>query len=172
MACVQECVSIPSLHLTQHWTFRFSYLQQCRRDNSDMKVDCYKMKDLDSIPYRVTELFPFPCVPTASVKHPASCGMVPKSFPPRDTHWQPTCIKFDNAYEKSIYIISENSVFTSKKSQLCPVIKTSWLFLFKEIRALYYENHTNTACGYNVEVLNVKGSGTYNGYRASNGWKF
>jgi hypothetical protein len=41
---------------------------------------------------------------------------------------------------------------------------TNWLVLFGEIIAVYTENHTkhtNTLCGHNTEVLNVKGDGTY-----------
>jgi hypothetical protein len=37
--------------------------------------------------------------------------------------------------------------------------------LFKEIIAVYYENHTkliSTLCGQNAELVNVKACGTYN----------
>jgi hypothetical protein len=40
----------------------------------------------------------------------------------------------------------------------------NWLVLFKEIIAVYSENHTkhiNTLCGQNAELLSVKADGTF-----------
>jgi hypothetical protein len=40
----------------------------------------------------------------------------------------------------------------------------NWLTLFKEVIAVYSENHTkpiNTLCGQNVELLFIKAGGTY-----------
>jgi hypothetical protein len=45
---------------------------------------------------------------------------------------------------KLIQIIFKNSVRTAKKTQHFTIIKISWLTLFKEIIAVYSENHTNT----------------------------
>jgi hypothetical protein len=45
------------------------------------------------------------------------------------------------------------------------IAKINWLTLFKEIIAVYYENHTkpkNTLCGQNVELHIVKVGCTYN----------
>jgi hypothetical protein len=51
---------------------------------------------------------------------------------------------------------------------LIPVTKTIQLMLYKEIIAVcsdIHTKHTNTLCGQNVELLNVKLGGTY-----SNQW--
>jgi hypothetical protein len=63
---------------------------------------------------------------------------------------------------KSLNVFN-NSVRTSKKTQLFPITKISWLMLFREIIAVYFENHTNeinTLCGQKTELLNVKAGGT------------
>jgi hypothetical protein len=47
-----------------------------------------------------------------------------------------------------------------------------WLTLFKEIIAVYSENHikpTNRLCGQNAELLNVKAGGTYSYQRVLKG---
>jgi hypothetical protein len=41
-----------------------------------------------------------------------------------------------------VYIIFRNSVRTSKRSQHLTITKINWLKLFKEIIAVYSENHT------------------------------
>jgi hypothetical protein len=40
--------------------------------------------------------------------------------------------------------------------------------LYKEIIAVYFEIHTKTQCGLNVELLNVKLGGTYSDHYAVN----
>jgi hypothetical protein len=43
----------------------------------------------------------------------------------------------------------------------------NWLMLFREIIAVYSEDHTkhvNALCGQNVELLNVKAGGTYSNH--------
>jgi len=47
------------------------------------------------------------------------------------------------------------------------VIKTSQLMLYSEIIAVFsqiHTKHTNTLCGQNVELLNVKPGGTYSNH--------
>jgi hypothetical protein len=49
----------------------------------------------------------------------------------------------------------KNSVRTAKKTQHFTITKINWLTLFKEIIAVYSENHTkpiNTHCGQNREL--------------------
>jgi lipoate-protein ligase B len=63
---------------------------------------------------------------------------------------------------KLVWIIFENSVRTAKKTQHFTITKINWLTLFKEIIAVYTENHTkhiNKLCGKNAELLNVKAGG-------------
>jgi hypothetical protein len=42
---------------------------------------------------------------------------------------------------KLIWITFKNSARTAKKTQLFTITKTNWLTLFKEMIAVYYENH-------------------------------
>jgi hypothetical protein len=66
---------------------------------------------------------------------------------------------------KFILIIFKYSVRTAKKTQPITITKISWLMLFKEIIAVYSENHVkpiNTLCEQNSELLIVKAGGTYN----------
>jgi hypothetical protein len=61
-------------------------------------------------------------------------------------------------------IIFNNSVRTAKKTQLFTITKINWLTLFKEIIAVFTENHMksiNTLCGQNAELLVTKAGGTY-----------
>jgi hypothetical protein len=63
---------------------------------------------------------------------------------------------------KSIYIIFKKSVLASKTSQHISMTTVNWLMLFKEIIAVYSENHAkpiNTLCGHNSELSNVKVAG-------------
>jgi hypothetical protein len=60
--------------------------------------------------------------------------------------------------------VFKNSVRTAKKTLHFAITKINWLTLFKEIIAVYSENHTkhiNTLCGQNTELLNVEVGGTY-----------
>jgi hypothetical protein len=66
---------------------------------------------------------------------------------------------------KLIQILFENSIPASKRKQHSSITMINWLMLFKEIIAIYSENHRkpiNTVCGQNVELLTVKADGTYN----------
>jgi hypothetical protein len=66
----------------------------------------------------------------------------------------------------------KNSGRTSKKTQHVSITKINYLMLFKEIIAVYSENHMkpiNTLCGQNAELLIVKECGTYSYYEASKG---
>jgi hypothetical protein len=57
-------------------------------------------------------------------------------------------------------------VRTSKETQHFTITKIKWLTLFKEIIAVYYENHTkpeNTLCGQNGELLVIKADGITTG---------
>jgi hypothetical protein len=50
---------------------------------------------------------------------------------------------------KLIYILFKNSVRTSKRTPNFTITKINWLMLFKEIIAVYSENHAkpiNTKC--------------------------
>jgi hypothetical protein len=61
-------------------------------------------------------------------------------------------------------MLFKNSVRTSKKTQHFTITKINWVTLFKEILAVYSENHTkhiNTLCGQNAELLIVEAGGTY-----------
>jgi hypothetical protein len=69
---------------------------------------------------------------------------------------------------KLVKIIYKNSVRTAKKTQHFTITKINWLTLFKEIIAVYTENHMkhiNTLCGQNSELLNVKVGGTHSYHR-------
>jgi hypothetical protein len=69
-------------------------------------------------------------------------------------------------------LIFKNSVPTSKKTQRVSIIKINWLMLFREIIAVYSENHMesiNTLCEQNVELLNVKAGGRYSYHCALKG---
>jgi hypothetical protein len=66
----------------------------------------------------------------------------------------------------------KHSVRTAKKTQHFTITKINWLMLFKEIIAVYWENHTkpiNALCGHNAELLIVKAGGTYSYHWAVNG---
>jgi hypothetical protein len=43
---------------------------------------------------------------------------------------------------KFMYTILKNSVPTSQKTHCASITKTAWLMLFREITAVYSENHT------------------------------
>jgi hypothetical protein len=65
---------------------------------------------------------------------------------------------------KLVYIIFNNSVRTIKKTQPITIMRISRLMLFKEVIAVYGENHMkpiNTLCGQKAELLFVKAGGTY-----------
>jgi hypothetical protein len=60
--------------------------------------------------------------------------------------------------------IFKNSVLTAKETSRFTITKINRLTLFKEIFAVYCENHTkhtNTLCK-NMQLVNVKTGGTYN----------
>jgi hypothetical protein len=72
---------------------------------------------------------------------------------------------------KLVWIINKISVRIAKKIQHFCITETNWLILFKEIIAVYSENHTkprNTLCGQNVELLIVKADGEYSYHWALN----
>jgi hypothetical protein len=52
--------------------------------------------------------------------------------------------------------LNKNAVRTAKKTPHVTITKISWLTLFKEII-----KKTNTLCGKNAKLLNVKACGTY-----------
>jgi hypothetical protein len=54
--------------------------------------------------------------------------------------------------QKLVKIVFKNSVRTAKKTQLFTIIKINWLTLFKEIIAVYSENH--------IQPINTKFSVT------------
>jgi hypothetical protein len=65
---------------------------------------------------------------------------------------------------KLFQIIFKNSVRTAKKTLLFTITKINWLISFKEIIAVYSENHMkiiNTLCGQDAELLVVKAGGIY-----------
>jgi hypothetical protein len=53
--------------------------------------------------------------------------------------------------------------FLPQRKQRASITKINWLTLFKEIIAVYSENHTKhkTLCGQNTELPTVKTGGTY-----------
>jgi hypothetical protein len=54
-----------------------------------------------------------------------------------------SCINTINPLQPNlVYIIFKNSVRTAKKTQHFTITKINWLTLFKEIIAVYGENHT------------------------------
>jgi hypothetical protein len=64
---------------------------------------------------------------------------------------------------KLVFIIFKHSVLTSKKTQSTTIAKINQLMPFREIIAIYSENHvkpTNTLRGPNAELLIVKARGT------------
>jgi hypothetical protein len=65
---------------------------------------------------------------------------------------------------KLIQIIYQNSFRTAKKTPHFTITKINWLTLFKEIIAVYSENHTkltNTYCEQNAKLLNIRAGGIY-----------
>jgi len=61
-------------------------------------------------------------------------------------------------------MLFKNSVRTSKRTPHFTITKINWLTLFKEIIAVYTENHKkpiNTLCRQNEELLIVKVCGTH-----------
>jgi hypothetical protein len=65
---------------------------------------------------------------------------------------------------KLVLIIFEYSVLTCKKTQPITITRTKWLTLFKEMFAVYSENHIvpiNALCVQNVELFIVNAGGTY-----------
>jgi hypothetical protein len=54
------------------------------------------------------------------------------------------------------------STRTSKRTPLFTITKINWLMLFKEIIAVYRDNHTKPVNKKNVVLQIVKISGTYN----------
>jgi hypothetical protein len=65
---------------------------------------------------------------------------------------------------KLIYILSQKSVHTAKKTQLFTITKINWLTLLKEIIDVLSENrtkHINTLRGQNAELLFIEAGGTY-----------
>jgi hypothetical protein len=66
-------------------------------------------------------------------------------------------------------VIHKHSVPISNKTQRVSMTTISWSMLFKEIIAVYSENHTkpiNTLCGQNADLLIIKSGGTHHYHRA------
>jgi hypothetical protein len=61
---------------------------------------------------------------------------------------------------KLIQMIFKNLVRTAKKTQHFTITKINWLTLFKEIIAVYSENHTKHI-KFKMQLLIVKAAGTY-----------
>jgi hypothetical protein len=58
----------------------------------------------------------------------------------------------------------QSSVRASQETHYVSATKPNRLMLFREIIAVYCENHmerTNTLCGQNAYIFNVKDGGTY-----------
>jgi hypothetical protein len=63
------------------------------------------------------------------------------------------------------FTLFKSSVPTSQETHCISIIKTNWLVLFREIIAVYSENHTkhiNTIFGQNGEFVSAKADGTDN----------
>jgi hypothetical protein len=58
-------------------------------------------------------------------------------------------------------MLFKNPVRTSKRTPYFTITKINWLTLFKEITAVYSENHTKPI-NKNATLLNVKADGSYN----------
>jgi hypothetical protein len=78
--------------------------------------------------------------------------------------------KISNTYwllplkSKLAWIIFKNSVRTAKKTLHFTITKINWLTLFKEIIAVYSENHMKPIhifCMQNAELLIIKAGSTY-----------
>jgi hypothetical protein len=70
-------------------------------------------------------------------------------------------------------MLFKNPVRTSKRTPHFTVTKINWLTLFKEIIAVYSQNHKvpvsrTTLCGENAELMNVKVCGAYSYHCALN----
>jgi hypothetical protein len=66
-------------------------------------------------------------------------------------------------------MLFKNPVRTSKRTPLFTITKINWLTLFKDVIALFSDNHAkfiNTLYGQNVELLNIKTGGAYNYHSA------
>jgi hypothetical protein len=59
-----------------------------------------------------------------------------------------------------VLIIFKNSVRTTKKTQHFTITKINWLMLFKEIIAVYAENHMKPILQ-NKELLTVEAGGAH-----------
>jgi hypothetical protein len=69
-----------------------------------------------------------------------------------------------NPLKLIFWIIYKDSVRTAKKTPHFTITTINWLTLFKEIIAVYSENHTkhiNTLCEQNAGLLNATAGGTY-----------
>jgi hypothetical protein len=69
---------------------------------------------------------------------------------------------------KLVYILFKNSVRTSKRTPHFTITKIKWLTLFKEIIAVYSENHKKQYIQ-NEALLTVKADGSYSYRSALNG---
>jgi len=65
-------------------------------------------------------------------------------------------------------MLFKNPVRTSKRTPHFTITKINWLMLFKEIIAVYSENHTEPIIQ-NAELLIVKAAGTYSYHSALKG---
>jgi hypothetical protein len=69
---------------------------------------------------------------------------------------------FLNSLKLKIILTFKSSVLTSKKTQPMYITRINWLMLFREIIAVFSENHMipiNTLCGQTAELLIVKAGG-------------
>jgi hypothetical protein len=101
---------------------------------------------------------------------PCLCGKNPKCAELSQNEYQKTWMpmSFLPLKPQLVQIIFKNSVRTAKKTLHFTITKINLLILFKEIVAVYIENHTkhiNTKCN----LLFVKAGGTYSYHWAIKG---
>jgi hypothetical protein len=79
---------------------------------------------------------------------------------------------FNALKPKLVEIIFEHLARTAKKTPYFTITKINWLMLFKEIIAVYSENHMkpiNALCVQNAELFIVEVDGTYSYHWALKG---
>jgi hypothetical protein len=112
--------------------------------------------------------FPYLCSPGTRWTGYTPRHWVPLSSPPTTRRatvdvFDPTFTREETEKVKVIQIY-KNSVRTSQETHYVSATKPNRLMLFREIIAVYCENHTehtNTLCRQNAEFSNVEAGGTY-----------
>jgi hypothetical protein len=66
-------------------------------------------------------------------------------------------------------ILKQFSFYPKERRKLVCITEINWLMLFREIIAVYSEEHIDTLCGQNAELLNLRTGVTYSCHDALKG---